>query len=154
PRAPAACGWRPRRRPGPPAACGRRTRTDGSWRRPFTRGGTGRGHRGSRGPIVLGAAERPGAGAGRREAASRYPGGMHREGQRGPDSPVPPTSAAGSAPRRATSRRSLLHGAGTIAALGTVGAAGAGALAASRLSRPATDPRTVILLWSGTVAYD
>ena len=84
---------------------------------------------------------------------------MHRRAQRRPDVPdvADPTAdvagAEGSAPR-ATSRRQLLRGAGAAAALGAVGTVGAGAFAATRLAQPEIDPRTVVSLWSGTVAYD
>ena len=84
---------------------------------------------------------------------------MRRRAQRTPDVPevTDPTAdvpgAEGSAPR-ATSRRQLLRGAGAVAALGAVATAGAGGLAAARLSQPEADARTVIPLRSGTVAYD
>ncbi|WP_157697171.1 twin-arginine translocation signal domain-containing protein [Brachybacterium avium] len=79
---------------------------------------------------------------------------MHRRGQRDPDAPDPGTSSTGaeaSPPRPGTSRRQLLRGAGVAAALGAVGA---GSLAGWKLAPPEADPRTVIPLWSGTVAYD
>ncbi|MDN5899333.1 MAG: hypothetical protein L0H74_04630, partial [Brachybacterium sp.] len=79
---------------------------------------------------------------------------MHRRGQRAPDTPDPGTSTAGAEatpPQSGASRRQLLRGAGAAAALGAVGA---GSLAARKLARPEVDRRTVIPLWSGTVAYD
>ncbi|WP_394214554.1 hypothetical protein [Brachybacterium vulturis] len=79
---------------------------------------------------------------------------MHRRGQRAPETPVPVTSTAGAedtTPPPGASRRQLLRSAGTVAVLGAVGA---GSLAARQLARPAADPRSVIPLWSGTVAYD
>lgn len=54
----------------------------------------------------------------------------------------------GSAP---TSRRQALRAAGTVGALGVVGAGG---YVASRWAGPAADPHTVISLYSQTVAYD
>src|SRR5699024_1958467 len=112
--------------------------------------GRTRPHRtGRRGPAVRTAGRQPGWAAGRPTAARRYPGGMHRRAQRRPDV----AGAEGSAPR-ATSRRQLLRGAGAAAALGAVGTVGAGAFAATRLAQPEIDPRTVVSLWSGTVAYD
>lgn len=78
---------------------------------------------------------------------------MHRRGQRVPEPPEPRTSTADAesiAPRPGPSRRKLLRGAGAVAALGAVGA---GSLAARELSQPEVDPRTVIPLWSETVAY-
>ena len=79
---------------------------------------------------------------------------MHRRGQRAPDAPGPgsgTTGAESTAPRPGASRRQLLRGAGAVAALGAVGA---GSLAARQLGRAEVDPRSVIPLWSGTVAYD
>src|SRR5699024_9950892 len=108
---------------------------------------------------VRAAGRQRGCAAGRSPTARRYPGGMRRRAQRTPDVPevTDPTAdvpgAEGSAPR-ATSRRQLLRGAGAVAALGAVATAGAGGLAAARLSQPEADARTVIPLRSGTVAYD
>ncbi|MGO3210497.1 hypothetical protein ACT3SQ_13635 [Brachybacterium sp. AOP42-C2-15] len=88
---------------------------------------------------------------------------MHRRGQRVPGAPGTP----GTEPRNAdaetlalgprSSRRQLLRGTGAAAALGAVaavGAVGAGSLAVLRQARADADPRTVIPLWSETVAYD
>lgn len=72
-----------------------------------------------------------------------------------------PDGSAGAGPARAarepaarpvpSTRRQLLRGAGAVAA---VGAIGTGAVAARRALPDAVDPRTVIPLWSGTVARD
>ena len=56
-----------------------------------------------------------------------------------------------------TTRRRLLGGAGALGAvvgLGALGAVGAGTGTGTRPGRRATDPRSVIPLWSATVAYD
>lgn len=73
---------------------------------------------------------------------------MHR-----PDGPAGAGSARTGqepAPRpRSASRRQLLRGAGAVAGLGVIGT---GAIAARRMLPDEVDPRTVIPLWSGTVA--
>lgn len=77
---------------------------------------------------------------------------MHRRAQRAREDPRPGTTgAAESAPSPRASRRQLLRGAGALAALGTVGV---GSLTVERLAASGVDPRTVIPLWSQTVAYD
>ncbi|MFC7458724.1 hypothetical protein ACFQS2_16155 [Brachybacterium sp. GCM10030267] len=74
------------------------------------------------------------------ETSSTGPSGT---GPREPGSPfaLPPVP----------SRRRLLRGVGALAAAGTLGAGG---YQAYRVLRPPADPRTVIPLYSGTVAYD
>src|SRR5699024_12715374 len=105
----------------------------------FHTGRYGAGPPGRARPHRTGRGGAAGRAAGRPTAARRYPGGMYRRAQRTAD--VPDVTAAvpgaeGSAPRRATSRRQLLRGAGAAAALGAVGTVGAGGLAAVRLSQP------------------
>ncbi|HEX7350367.1 hypothetical protein [Brachybacterium sp.] len=70
----------------------------------------------------------------------------------GPTGPAAAESAPATAPRREpASRRQALRGAGMLVA---AGALGSGVLATRLSSASSTDPRTVIPLWSGTVAYD
>ncbi|WP_177371015.1 hypothetical protein [Brachybacterium vulturis] len=78
---------------------------------------------------------------------------MHRRGQWVPRAPGPGTSTTGAEstdPPPAASRRQLLRGAGAAAVLGAIAA---GSLGARHLARSPVDPRTVIPLWSETVAY-
>ncbi|MGP9537818.1 hypothetical protein ACT3SP_07395 [Brachybacterium sp. AOP43-C2-M15] len=77
---------------------------------------------------------------------------MQRRGEPAPETPGPEHGSAGAeGPTRGPSRRQLLRGAGGLAALGLLGT---GTVTAARGLRPDVDPRTVIPLWSGTVAYD
>lgn len=57
--------------------------------------------------------------------------------------------ATGGAGRTLPERRRLLRGAGLLGAMGVLGTGGVAAV-----SRPGTDSRTVISLWSQTVAFD
>ncbi|WP_422116973.1 hypothetical protein [Brachybacterium sp. UNK5269] len=77
---------------------------------------------------------------------------MHEPGEQAPVAPATAGGDPGRAlPGRPASRRRLLQGACALAA---VAAVGTGGVTAQRLLRPAVDPRTVIPLYSGTVAYD
>ena len=62
----------------------------------------------------------------------------------------PRTPSSGGAGRHAPSRRAVLWGTGALGAAGLLGT-GAGVLGSARAG---TDPRTVIGLWSQTVAFD
>lgn len=77
---------------------------------------------------------------------------MHRPAGRAPDTAGTTHAAAGAEePTGPSSRRQLLRGAGALAALGVLGS---GTVAAGRALPPLVDPRSVIPLWSRTVAYD
>jgi hypothetical protein len=77
-----------------------------------------------------------------REREGAAQAGPARRARGGPVGAGPPT------------RRQLLRGAGVATALGALGAAGTGALAAGRSTWSGVDPRTEIPLWAGTVARD